>query len=171
MQIRTATSRDVDEIIALYQRVGATPGGLARTTDEISTSYVTNFVARSANSGIQLIADIDGCLIGEIHAYTLGPRVFRHCLGELTIAVDPKHHGQGVGKRLFTELLDKIKQEHPETLRVELIVRESNLKAINFYESLGFLREGRFERRIHNHEGAFEADIPMAWFNPKFRLD
>jgi ribosomal protein S18 acetylase RimI-like enzyme len=90
---------------------------------------------------------------------------------KLTIAVDPKHHGQGVGKRLFTELLDKIKKEHPETLRVELIARESNLKATKFYESLGFVREGRFERRLHNHEGAFEADIPMAWFNPEFKLD
>jgi ribosomal protein S18 acetylase RimI-like enzyme len=46
---------------------------------------------------------------------------------------------------------------------VELIARESNAKAIAFYQSLGFVIEGRFERRIRNPDGSLEADIPMAW--------
>jgi putative acetyltransferase len=52
---------------------------------------------------------------------------------------------------------------------VELISRESNLKAISFYESLGFTREGKFEKRVRSNESEFEADIPMAWFNPNFK--
>jgi ribosomal protein S18 acetylase RimI-like enzyme len=170
-QIRNAKTNDLDEIIALYRRIGATPGGLARSEEEISSSYVTDFSSHASKNGIQLIADIDGHLVGEIHTYALGPKVFKHCLGELTIAVDPKYHGQGIGKRLFTEMLDKVQNEFLDILRVELVARESNIKAITFYESLGFVREGRFEQRIFNHHGAFEADIPMAWFNPKFKLD
>jgi ribosomal protein S18 acetylase RimI-like enzyme len=38
-------------------------------------------------------------------------------------------------------------------LRVELITRESNKKAIKFYESIGFVIEGRFGKRIKNADG------------------
>ena len=54
-------------------------------------------------------------------------------------------------------------------MRVELISRESNLKAISLYESLGFTREGKLDRRIRNNKNELEADIPMAWFNPNFK--
>ena len=64
---------------------------------------------------------------------------------------------------LFKKLLDTIINEKPEIFRVELIARESNTKAISFYESLDFKKEGRFEKRIHSVGGGYEADIPMAW--------
>ena len=41
-------------------------------------------------------------------------------------------------------------------------------RAKQFYEKLGFKKEGRFEKRIRGVAGKLEADIPMAWFNPKF---
>ena len=47
--------------------------------------------------------------------------------------------------------------------RVELIVRESNERALAFYESLGFEREGEMRGRILNADGSLESDIPMAW--------
>jgi len=40
---------------------------------------------------------------------------------------------------------------------------------LKFYEMLGFIKEGRFEKRIASDGGGFEADIPMAWFNPGYR--
>lgn len=47
--------------------------------------------------------------------------------------------------------------------------QESNARALRLYESLGFVREGRMERRIRTPLGTgVEADIPMAWF-PKDR--
>ena len=52
---------------------------------------------------------------------------------------------------------------HLEVLRIELISRESNRKAIQFYESLGFRREGEFGSRIRNVDCSLESDIPMAW--------
>lgn len=75
----------------------------------------------------------------------------------------PEAQGSGVGRRLFEEFLAEVRTNRPEVLRVELIARESNARAIAFYESLGFRREGRMEGRIRNLDGSFEADIPMAW--------
>ncbi len=165
MVINTATSDDRAEILALYLAVAAVEGGLARTAEEISEEYVSHFLGKSLESGLCLVArETDGDpIIGEIHSYAIGPRVFAHVLGELTIAVHPAKQGLGVGKRLFTELLRRVEQERPDILRIELIARESNRKAIEFYQKLGFNIEGRFENRIRSVGGGYEADIPMAW--------
>lgn len=165
MVINSANPQDRGEIFTLYRAVAANEGGLARTAEEISEEYIVHFVGKSLESGLCLVArETDGdSIIGEIHCYALGPRVFAHVLGELTIAVHPDKQGLGVGKRLFTELLRRIEQERPDILRVELIARESNRKAIEFYQKLGFHIEGRFEHRIRSVGGGYEADIPMAW--------
>jgi ribosomal protein S18 acetylase RimI-like enzyme len=45
-----------------------------------------------------------------------------------------------------------------------LIARESNQKAIELYQKLGFSIEGKMKNRIKNLDNSFEADIMMAWF-------
>ncbi len=165
MIIKSATVEDKAAIVALYRAVAAIEGGLARTAEEVSDEYVGHFVGKSLESGFCLVArETDGGpIIGEIHSYPIGPRVFAHVLGELTIAVHPAHQGLGAGKLLFTELLRRVEQDRPDILRVELIARESNRKAIEFYQKLGFKIEGRLVNRIRSVGGGFEADIPMAW--------
>ena len=37
-----------------------------------------------------------------------------------------------------------------------------------FYKNLGFISEGRFEKRIFLGNELFEADVPMACFNPTY---
>lgn len=165
MQIVSATLQDIPEIVMLYRHVAAIEGGLARVESEITYDFVEQFVSKSLNSGYSLVARMhpDGAICGEIHTYALGPQVFAHVLGELTIAVDPRHQGQGIGKALFSQLLETIKNNRPDILRVELFARESNHKALSFYQSLGFQVEGRMQGRIRSVNGTYEADIPMAW--------
>lgn len=62
--------------------------------------------------------------------------------------------------------MQQVVDERPDILRVELIARESNRKAIEFYEKLGFVIEGRFAGRIRSVGGGLEDDIPMAWTRP-----
>jgi ribosomal protein S18 acetylase RimI-like enzyme len=83
--------------------------------------------------------------------------------------VDSNYQGKGFGKKLFQTLLDYIMESRNDIFRVELIARESNIKAIKLYEHLGFKIEGRLVNRIKNNDNFFEADIPMAWFNPNFK--
>lgn len=164
--LEAATDADGPALATLYRAVAATEGGLARSQAEITNEYVAHFLAKAQASGIILVArlGLGEPPIGEIHCYALGPRVFAHVLGELTIAVHPAYQGQGIGKALFTELLRRFEREQPDILRVELIARESNRKAIAFYQKLGFQIEGRLVNRIRSADGnGFEADIPMAW--------
>jgi ribosomal protein S18 acetylase RimI-like enzyme len=163
--IRKAGIEDIDGIRNLYEKVSFIEGGLARKKDEITKDYIEYFVNKSIKSGVILLAieENSSGIIGEIHCYGSGMKVFEHVLGELTIAVDPGYQGRKIGRMLFEKLLNIVKYEMPNINRIELIARESNLKAIQFYESLGFKIEGRFENRIKSVGGGYEADIPMAW--------
>ena len=84
-------------------------------------------------------------------------------LSELTIAVDPDAQGKGLGRRIFETFMNIVETERPKVSRVELIARESNTKAIQFYETLGFVIEGRMKNRIASVGGGYESDIAMAW--------
>jgi ribosomal protein S18 acetylase RimI-like enzyme len=165
--IRKATLEETDQIFGLYKTVSKEVGGLARIEKEITKTYIENFSYKSFENGLQFVvtdALNEQAIIAEIHCYQLEPGVFQHILSELTVAVHPDYQGKGLGKKLFQTLLDEIQFNRPDILRVELIARESNSKAIQLYEQLGFKIEGRFENRINNGNNSFEADIPMAWF-------
>jgi ribosomal protein S18 acetylase RimI-like enzyme len=164
-KVMSGTIADCQNITDLYRTVAAIEGGLARTADEISESYVESFVSKAIESGIIIVArqSQNEKIIGEIHGYALGPKVFAHVLGELTIAVHPDFQGFGIGKSIFTEFMKQMTENRPDILRVELIARESNQKALEFYQKIGFVIEGRMNNRIRSVGGGFEADLPMAW--------
>ena len=171
MHIRTAANEDLPLIIHLYQQVARQERGLARNEHEITEDYVRTFLTKSIESGLILVAEHPEnpeILIGEMHAYTATPAVFRHVLSHLTIAVHPDFQGKNIGRTLFTIFLEEVGLNRPDIGRVELIARESNTRAIKFYQSFGFQIEGRLEMRIKTREGNYEADIPMAWQNPNF---
>src|SRR5271169_3891360 len=110
--LRIASLNDYAEIRSLYERVASIEGGLARKKSEITEEYITNFIQRSTGSGVIVVAidSSNNAIIGEIHCYNSNVAVFNHVLGELTIAVDPQYQGKGIGRLLFTKLLDIIKQ-------------------------------------------------------------
>ena len=173
MHIRTAAIDDVSKIVQLYKEVAKIKGGIARLENEITEEYVENFVKKSIADGLILVAihpDDPERFIGEMHAYKPGIHVFKHLLSDLTIAVHPEFQGRKIGRTLFTIFLEEIALNRTDIGKVELITREGNVKAINFYQSLGFKIEGRMEMRIKTPAGFYEADIPMGWQNPNFEF-
>ena len=166
LTLRPGRRDDIPAILALYRDVAATPGGIARSPGEVTSEYVEGFVSGSLTRGIILVAELQGLpgLAGEVHAYRSELGIFRHVLGELTVAVHPAAQGQGVGRQLFVMLLDLVTREHPDITRVELITQETNQRALRLYEGVGFRREGRLAGRIRGPDGSLDADIPLAWF-------
>ncbi|MDQ3292638.1 MAG: GNAT family N-acetyltransferase [Bacteroidota bacterium] len=170
--IRQAKLAEKEKIRTLYKKVAAVVGGIARIESEITEEYVTHFVSRAEHRGLEYVIENPENkeeLIAEIHCYQPEPSVFGHVLSDLTIVVHPGFQGKGLGKILFQHLLQEIRSNRPDIYRVELIARESNQKAIEFYQSLGFVLEGRMAGRIDSRNGKLEADIPMAWFNQNFK--
>jgi ribosomal protein S18 acetylase RimI-like enzyme len=164
MRIRSASLDDHGDLLQLYKRVSSIPGGLARLSHEIDDAYIDALLGNSTARGICLVAETGtNGLQAEIHAYTPIPSCFSHVLSELTIAVDPDAQGKGLGRRIFEAFMLIVETTRPKVLRVELIARESNTKAIQFYETLGFVIEGRMKDRIASIGGGYESDIAMAW--------
>jgi ribosomal protein S18 acetylase RimI-like enzyme len=140
---RKATTDDFKGVGELYRAVAKTVGGIARNESEITDEYVRSIIDSSLKKGMMIVAEArGGKLCGVVHAYKPGIAAFSHVFSDLTIAVHPKFQGKGVGRMIFSAFLDEIKQRRPDILRVELIVRESNLRGLLLYETLGFVREG-----------------------------
>jgi ribosomal protein S18 acetylase RimI-like enzyme len=174
MHIRIALPEDVLKIKQLYQVVSCEEGGIARLEHEITEAYVGDFVSKGLNSGFILVTEHPQNpeeLVAEIHAYKPGPAVFDHILSDLTIVVHPAFQQKKYGRTILTIFLEQIALNRPDIGRIELMVRESNHKAITFYQSLGFRIEGRFEMRIKTTQKTYEADIPMMWQNPNYEFD
>lgn len=162
--IRQASLEDLSPILYLYSQVSKQESGIVRSYDEITEAFIADFLKKSSDNGLILLALTDNDeLVGEMHAYNLGVKAFAHILGDLTIVVHPEFQGFGVGRQLFSSFLKKVTQEMPHICRIELFVRENNQKAVGFYEKMGFRKEGIFTKRIKNEDGSFENPIAMAW--------
>lgn len=156
------------ELISLYKDIAEISGGIIRIKDDINKEYVFGFLTHSINRGLILVAIINDKIVGEVHAYTPDIFAFQHLLTDLTIVVDPKYQGKGIGRQLFDEFLRIVKEKFHHILRVELYVREHNTHIVKFYESLGFINEGRQKNKIYKSESEFETPLHMAWFNPDY---
>lgn len=171
MIFRKGKMGDHDAIKDLYKEVARRSGGIARTENEVTDEYIEGFLGKSVDRGLIFVIehpDKKNRLIGEIHAYKSGLMIFDNTIGSLTLAVHPDFQGKKLGSMIFRMFLDEIINHRPDILRVELWVRDSNIRGQRLYQSLGFKIEGRMENRIRNNDGTFEADIPMGWMNPAY---
>lgn len=125
--------------------------------------YVDHFTEAALGRGIWLVAEDEKGLAASIHASRPLPKDFQHVLGELTLVVHPRAQGHGLGKQLFTAFMTHVKEAEPGITRVELITRDSNIRARKIYEGLGFQVEGRLQGRVRHPDGRLEDDLFYAW--------
>ncbi|MDK2824954.1 MAG: hypothetical protein PWQ44_130 [Methanolobus sp.] len=167
---RPATLADKSKLLALYREVATISGGIIREPHEVTEEYVDKFLSNSLKDGIILVVDDNenDRIIADLHTYRSSRSVFSHVFEHLTIAVHSSFQKRGIGRMLFTTMLEKVRTEYSGVLRVELITMESNHSARGLYESLGFVEEGRMEKKVRRKDGSFEDDILMVWMNPDF---
>ena len=151
---------DAPMVLVLLRRA---EGGLGRLPHEMDLPWMEEALAGALDAGIAIGAWDGPQLVGMIKANRMPSAQFQHVLSDLTVAVDPACQGRGVARILFDALLASAATLAPKIERIELVVREGLTHAIRLYERLGFRQEGRFERRFHLANGAYEADLPMAF--------
>ena len=168
IDIHPASESHHSSILTLYSDVADIPEGIIRHPDEITTDYVSDFMDKSLNHGLILVAMHENQVVGEIHAYTPGIFAFQHILTDLTVVVSPDYQHKGIGRKLFERFLVTVNKYMTHILRIELFTREHNERNVGFYKSLGFVDEGRQDRKILMPDGTFETPLHMAWFNPDY---
>jgi len=169
--VRKADSSDYERVVKLYKEVAAGLGEFTRIESEITGDYTTNFFNKSLSGGLILLVpnpENEDELIAEIHAYKPGQILYSHILQDTVLAVHPAFQGKGFGKLLWNSFLEEITLNRQDICRLEIIIRETNYRTIDYYKSLQFKIEGRLEKRVDSGIGKLEADIPMCWFNPNF---
>ena len=166
--VRKGRASDRDNLKALYIKVAGIPGGLVRSSDEITDQYIDSILNSALERGLIFVAEYRGILIGSVLKYKPNIKVLSHVLDEGSFLVDPEYQGIGIGTQIYTALLDEIKEHHHDVLRVNIKVRVSN-PAIRLYERLGFQKEGEFKNLIRGVTGKLESVIAMTWFNPSFK--
>lgn len=85
---------------------------------------------------IFLVAILNGKVVGYGGAWILVDEA--HITN---LAVDPEMRGQGIGRRLMNEILEKSKERGAVCSTLE--VRAGNEAAIHLYESMGYVTAGR----------------------------
>ncbi len=162
---------DQKALLLLYRRVAAQGNGIARNLREISANHISSFMRQSLKTGWQLVIEHptdSRRLIADIHCYGYGLAICHHVLPNLTLAVDPDFQGQGLGKLLLNGLLDHIRQQRTDIMRLELLVFQSNQRAIHLYQQVGFQIEAVLPKRVRLENGQFTDDVMMVWFNPAY---
>ena len=115
----------VQQIAQLEQQCFSVPWSEALIASELQNKF-----------SLWIVAEDQGKVAGYVGAQTV--------LGEsdmMNLAVHPDFRRQGIGERLVTELIAKLKQLGSHFLVLE--VRVSNDPAIALYEKLGFVQVGR----------------------------
>lgn len=130
VKISDMTSADVEYVKNLC--VDASPWSEQSIKSELENSNATTLVAIK-----------DGAVIGFINAHII--------CGEGAInnlAVQAEYRKCGIATQLITELFKRSQQQNVDFFTLE--VRESNQRAIAFYQKIGFIRLG-IRKNFYEH--------------------
>lgn len=137
----------------------------SRNGDRITSEYALEaFVTKIRElsvAGSYVVAEEGGTIVGHAFAERMPLVALRH-VTRLTIVVHPGHTGRGVGTGLI-EHLQRWAIAEPDVEKIELLVRSINTRAIELYQRLGFVEEGRFKNRLRLPDGQLVDDVAMAW--------
>lgn len=94
----------------------------------------------SDDNGVMMLALLDDEIISCM-SYGGGKRIRVRHAGEFGVSVKEKYWRQGVGKTMLQVLIEWC-ENSKYCEKLNLRVREDNLKAIELYKQLGFIEEG-----------------------------
>lgn len=87
-----------------------------------------------------IVPRIDGKIVGMMD-FSAGTRKRNRHQGEFGMSVHPDYQNQGIGRMMLECLIDWV-ASHPNLEIIRLKVHSRNSKAINLYQSIGFIQEG-----------------------------
>lgn len=142
MKIRFATPNDVERILKIYSPyVLDTPISFETTVPELNEfkERIQEITAKFP----YLVAELDGEIVGYAYASAHRSRCAYEWSAESTVYVDQKHHGKGIGKRLYQDLFRILKAQG--VVNVFAGITQPNEASVHLHESLGFTPIGRFK--------------------------
>lgn len=160
------TVQDAADLAAIQARVVdedrwfiTAPGELV-TSPEGKHAWLEN-LARRGNTCV-LVARHAGDVVGFVVCEGGQLARMRHC-AKLEIYLDHEVRGLGLGQALMEAAITWAR-EHDEVTKLGLCVFADNERAIQLYEKLGFVVEGRRVREYRERDGRYRDDLVMALY-------
>ena len=130
----------VTEGVASFEEVAPPPGEMAAR------------IARASATHAWLVEERDGAVTGYAYASPHHPRAGYRWAADVAVYVDPAHHRQGVGRRLYGALLPLLRDRG---LRMACAgITLPNPGSVGLHEAVGFVPVGIY-RRIGWKHGAW----------------
>jgi L-amino acid N-acyltransferase YncA len=89
-------------------------------------------------------------IIGTIMLRTNFGGLGRHQVANATFMIDPAHHGQGYGRQIGQFALDEARRQGYTAMLFNSVV-STNTRAVNLWQSLGFIIIGTVPRAYRHH--------------------
>ncbi len=163
--IREAHPDDSEEIISYVNQVGGetdfltfTKGEFTKTVEE-ERSILQSYL--DVENQIYLVAVVDNKIIGLLNLAAKQKPRLRH-VGEMGVSVLKDFWGLGIG-RLLVESLLQWAYCNPIIKKINLLVVENNLRAIELYKRIGFKEEGRFVNDFYLDDAYYDGITMGIW--------
>lgn len=133
---RLARPDDIRHVFSIYSHEEVVP---FLTYDPMPFEDFEAVYADLLATGSFFVWEVDG-EIGGFYKTQRYPGRVRHVALLGTLAVDPRRHGEGIGRAMMTDVIERLRAEGIR--RIELYAESDNTRALDFYRRLGFVHEG-----------------------------
>ena len=139
--IRYATSADAEAICSIYNPYVA---GTIVTFEEqeVSADVMKSRIAEAKASAPWLVYETEGQVRGYAYATPWRPRSAYRFSVETTIYLAPGYEGQGMGAKLYTQLLRMLSEAGMHVAIGGIAL--PNARSVALHEKLGFAKVARF---------------------------
>ncbi|MBI9012206.1 MAG: GNAT family N-acetyltransferase [Clostridiales bacterium] len=148
LTIRPIEVSDAENMITYLNQIAGESENLTFGLGEfaITLEKEISYLESLQGNGNQMmvVATVDDEIVGNI-SYNGGHRLRTRHVGEFGISVRKDYWGKGIGKALLQNLIDWAKAS-PYCEKINLRVRDDNIRAIGLYRKLGFQVEGLIKR-------------------------
>jgi L-amino acid N-acyltransferase YncA len=141
MRIRLADESDAEQILRIY-RPYVIETWITFELEPPSVSEVRKRIRDTRERAPWLVSEREGEITGYAYAGRFNPRAAYQWTVETTVYVDRAQHRRGVGRALYTSLLDCLRVQGYCTAIG--IIALPNAASIGLHESLGFRAAGTF---------------------------
>ncbi|MGM0852716.1 MAG: N-acetyltransferase family protein [Bacillota bacterium] len=161
--IRTALIEDAEAVLDIQREVIKEKAYFIAVSEEFNKTveehqaWIKKIIEHERET--MFVAEFNGKVVGWI-VFRSQERKRMHHTGSIAIMLQKDYRNKGIGKLLINEILSWA-ERHPVIEKVSLGTFSTNSRAIELYNKLGFVEEGRKVKEFKISEDKYVDDVLM----------